>query len=120
MQVTVNDFKNALALFEAEFIGTMKNSFQKFLAGAALAASGGKIDEMLNQYAVNGMIDVEAVKALVDAGMKQCGGELEIPVNFGVLGALGATPVTVKITLNDVDKFFRQTLPAVANVVQNK
>ena len=115
MKIPVQDFKSALTLFEAEFIGTMKTSFQKFLAGAALAASGNQIDAMIAKFVTpDGLFDVDAFKALIDAGMKQCGGEFVIPVNFGALGALGASPVDLKIDLSDVEKFFKQTLPAVS------
>jgi hypothetical protein len=113
MTVTIDDFKAALALFEAEFIGTMKTGFQKFLSGAALAASGERIDAMLAQYSCDGKINVEALKAIVDAGMRQCGGQFEIPINFGILGALGAMPLNVTVSRMDTEKFFTQTIPSV-------
>lgn len=115
MKVAIQDFKSALALFEAELIGTMKTSLHKFLAGAALAASGNKIDEMIRPFVgEDGLVDVDALKNLADAGLKQCGGEFEIPISFGVLGAFGATPIKTRLSKIDFDKFFTQTLPAVA------
>ena len=62
MKVSVGDFKTALALFETEFIGTMKTTLQKFIVGATLAAGGQKIDEMLAPFVSkdDGMIDSEA------------------------------------------------------------
>lgn len=116
MKVTLQEFKAAFALFQTEFIATMKTGLQKFIVGAVLAASGGKIDEFLAQFTdAEGMVDVDAIKAIVDAGMKQCGGQFELPINFGTLAAIGATPVNVTISLADVEKFFSQTLPAVSN-----
>lgn len=116
MKVSLGDFKAALALFETEFIGTMKTTMQKFLVGAALAASGKKVDEMLAPFVSkdDGMIDSDAIRAIVNAGLKQSGGEVEIPLSFGVLSSIGANPIVTRITKMDVDKFFDQTLPAVA------
>jgi len=115
MKIAVQDFKSALALFEAEFIGAMKTSLQKFLAGAALAASGNQIDAMIARFVTSdGLFDVDAFKSLVDAGMKQCGGEFVVPINFGALSAIGAVPIDLKIQLADIEKFFGQTLPSVS------
>ena len=115
MKVTLQEFKAAFALFQTEFITTMKTGLQKFIVGAVLAASGGKIDSFLAQFTdAGGMVDVDAIKAIVDAGMKQCGGQFELPINFGVLSSIGATPVNVKFGLDDVEKFFGKTLPAVS------
>ena len=121
MNVSITDFKNALSLFFAEFIGTLDTPMQKFAAGFAYAANGAKIDSMLAQYTnENGIINTDVIRELVGAGMKQCGGSLEVPVNFGLLGAFGAPPKTIRININDVDKFFTQTLPAVANNIPQK
>ena len=119
MKVTITDFKTAFALFQAEFIGTFNTSLQKFIVGAVLAASGQKIDAFIAQFAdADGMVDVDAMRSIVDAGMKQSGGVVELPINFGALASIGATPVNVKIGLQDVEKFFTQTLPAVAKNIQ--
>ena len=59
-------------------------------------------------------IDVDALRAVIDAGMKQCGGEFEIPIDFG----LNFGRVDTRVTKMDIDKFFDQTLPAVAKQVQ--
>ena len=120
MKVPFPDFKNALALFESEAIGTMKTTMQKFLAGAALAARAKEIDAMIAQYAPDGFVDVDAIRAIVNSGLKHSGGVVEIPVNFGVLGAIGATPVTVKISKADIDKFFEQTIPSLSNVIKEE
>lgn len=118
MKVAVDDFKAALSLFEAEFVGTFKTSMQKFIAGTVLAASGAQIDAMLANFTSDGIVDVDAIKALIDAGMKSCGGQIDIPINFGILSSLGANPIEISITLNDVEKFFGQTLPAVSKPVK--
>ena len=114
MKVTVEDFKAALALFEAEALGTMKTTLQKFLAGAIIASKSNEIDALLRQNAVDNLIDTDAVRAIVDAGFRQSNGQIDIPINFGVLGAIGATPTTITIRKNDMDNFFDKTIPSVA------
>ena len=116
MKVTLQEFKAAFALFQAEFIDAMKTSFNKFIVGAVLVASGEKIDAFLKPFTdAEGMVDVDAIKAIIDGGMKGCGGQFDMPINFGVLSTIGATPVNITFKLADVDKFFSQTLPAVSN-----
>lgn len=116
MKVTLNEFKTAFALFQSEFISGMKTGLNKFIVGAVLAANERTIDAFLSRFSdEDGMVDVDAVKSIVDAGMKGCGGEFELPINFGVLSSIGATPVNVKFGLDDVEKFFGKTLPAVSN-----
>ena len=110
MKVSVADFKRGLALFEAEFVSNVKPTMMQFLAGAAIAATGKKVDEMLKPYVdEQGFIDVDALKAMADEGMKHCGGAFEFPLDFGVFGHTG-----VKISKADFDKFFSQTLPSVS------
>lgn len=120
MKVSVADFGNALALFEAELIGTFKTSIHKFVAGAAIAAGSKKIEAMLAPFVgEDGTVDADALRSVIDAGMKQCGGEFEVPFSFGILGGLGLNPVVTRITKMDIDKFFDQTLPAVAKPTVN-
>ena len=110
MKVSVIDFKKALALFEAEFISAIKPPFMQFMAGAALSASGKKVDAMLAPYTdEQGFVNVDALKDMADEGMKHCGGAFEFPLDFGVFGHTG-----VKISRADFDKFFAQTLPSVS------
>lgn len=119
MKVALDDFKAALALFEAEFVNTFKTSMQKFIAGTVIAASGAQIDSVLANFTKDGIVDVDAIRDLINAGMKSCGGQIDIPINFGVLSSLGATPIEITITLNDIEKFFGQTLPAVSKPVKS-
>lgn len=115
MKVRLEDFNSALALFETEFISGMKHNVQRFLAGAFFGAKSREINAMLAQLiGEDGLIDTDELKSWIDAGMKQCGGAFEVPISFGVLAALGADPVIIKIDVSDIDKFFNQTLPAVA------
>lgn len=119
MKVALDDFKAALTLFEAEFVNTFKTSMQKFIAGTVIAAVKERIDSMLANFTKEGIVDVDAIKELIDAGMKSCGGQIDIPINFGILSSLGANPIEITITLADVEKFFGQTLPAVSKPVKS-
>jgi len=115
MKVSAIDFKKALALFEAEFISAVKPPFMQFLAGAALAASGGKVDAMLAPYTDGqGMIDVDAIRGIVAAGLSHSGDNIEVPLDFGVFGHTG-----VKLSRADFDRFFTQTLPSVSPTLVN-
>lgn len=118
MKVAIDDFKAALTLFEAEFVNTFKTSMQKFIAGTVIAAAKERIDSMLANFTKDGIVDVDAIKELIDAGMKSCGGQIDIPINFGILSSLGANPIEITITLADVEKFFGQTLNAVAKPIK--
>ena len=119
MKVALDDFKAALALFEAEFVNTFKTSMQKFIAGTVIAAAKERIDSMLANFTKDGIVDVDAIKELIDAGMKSCGGQIEIPISFGILSSLGANPIAITITRDDIEKFFGQTLPAVSKPVKS-
>lgn len=119
MNVTANELRNAMALFASEFIGTFKTTAQKFFGGVAYAGYKNQIDAMLaNVSDENGIIDTEPLKAMIEEGMRQCGGEFELPISFGFLGNFGVPPITVRIKLSDVEKFFNQTLPAVASDIK--
>ena len=110
MKVSVADFKKGLALFEAEFISNVKPGFMQFMAGAAIAASGKKIDAFLAPYTDDdGKVDVDAIKDIVEAGLKHGGDNMEVPLDFGVFGKTG-----VKITRADFNNFFSKTLPSVS------
>ena len=52
--------------------------------------------------------------------MKSCGGQIDIPINFGILSSLGANPIEITITRDDIEKFFGQTLPVVSKPQNNK
>lgn len=111
MKVSVADFGKGLALFESELISGIKSSFFKFAAGAVLGspAMKKKVDDFLGQFAdADGMIDTDAVRAMVDAGMNACGGQFKLSMDYGVFGRSDTT-----ITVADVEKFFAKTLPGV-------
>lgn len=108
MQVTVSDFENHLVQFFQEVIATFQDTSMKFLGGAALAMNAGKLDSLIKSQAdSNGMIDLDNMKTIVNAGFNSSGGELKIPIGEG-LSLLGVRPVILKISQADADKFFAQ------------
>ena len=107
MKVTLNEFKTAFALFQSEFISGMKTGLNLRIDEPSSVAAD------LIVGTVGALTHYGAPVIVID--MDTCGGEFELPINFGVLSSIGATPVNVKFGLDDVEKFFGKTLPAVSN-----
>jgi hypothetical protein len=62
-----------------------------------------------------GMVDVDRIRADVDAGMKASGGELELVPQFDpALRLAGLTIKNIKFTKEDFSEFFGATLPSVS------
>lgn len=116
MKVSTADFKNALTLFEAKVIESQATTMNKFALGVALARLNVGADRMLAPFLdENGMVDVDALRADVDAGMKASGGELEVVPQFdGGLRLLGLTIKNIKFTKDDFEEFFDKTIPSVS------
>lgn len=116
MKVSVADFKNALTLFEASIVESQSTSMNKFAMGVALSRLNGETDKMLASFLdANGMVDVDRLRAEVDAGMKASGGELEItPEIDPKLRLFGVTIKSVKFTKADFANFFDSILPSVS------
>ena len=116
MKVSVQDFKNALTLFEAKIVDSQATTMNKFALGVALARLNGGTDKMLVPFLdANGMVDVDRLRADVEAGMKASGGELEIVPQFDSgLRLLGLTIKNIKFTKEDFAEFFDMTLPQVS------
>lgn len=110
MKVSMVDFKKGLVLFTAEFINSLSLPCYKMLAGMKIRDERTKIDAKIAARAdENGMIDVDEIREIVNEGLKYCGGEFEVPLDFGLLGH-----DKIKITRDDLDKFFDKTLPSVS------
>jgi hypothetical protein len=116
MKVSVQDFKNALTLFEAKVIDSQATTMNKFALGIALARLNGGTDKMLEDFIdANGMVDVDKLRADVEAGMKASGGELEIVPQFGdALRLMGLSIKSIKFSKDDFTEFFDETLPQVS------
>ena len=116
MKVSVQDFKNALTLFEAKIVESQATTMNKFALGVALARLNDGTDKMLALFLdANGMVDVDRLRADVEAGMKASGGELEVVPQFdNALRLLGVTIKNIKFTKDDFAEFFDETLPSVS------
>lgn len=116
MKVSVQDFKNALTLFEAKVVESQATSMNKFALGVALARLNAGTDKMIASFVdANGMVDVDMLKADVDAGLKASGGELELTPKFAdSLRLMGLTIKNIKFTKEDFEEFFTKTLPSVS------
>ena len=113
MKVSTSDFKNALTLFEAKIIESQDTTMNKFALGVALARLNNEADSMLAPFIDgNGMVDVDSLRADVDAGLKASGGELEVVPEFDPkLRLLGVTIKNIKFTAEDFKEFFDDTIP---------
>ena len=108
MKVSIADFKNALTLFEAKIVDAQATSVNKFALGVALARLNADTDKMIAPFVdEKGMVDVDRLRADVDAGMKAAGGTLEIVPGFDPkLRLLGLTIKSLKFAKEDFDEFF--------------
>ena len=116
MKVSTTDFKNALTIFEAGIVDSQTTSMNKFAMGVALARLNAESDKMLVPFLdANGMVDIDRLRAEVDAGMKAAGGELEItPEIDPKLRLFGVTIKSIKFTKDDFKSFFDDTIPSVS------
>lgn len=106
MKVPVNDFEIHLMSFLKQVADTMPSSLHKWIGGAMVAGSAMKVESFLKDQAdADGMIDLDALRRLVDAGFSSSGGEVILPMG-GSLQAFGLRPVNIKITKDDADRFF--------------
>lgn len=115
MEVTVEQFKNALAMFKADVIKAMESDAQRFAMGVLFSRNPGMFDDYIAQYAKDGIVDVDAMRKDAEAGMKATkGNAFPLDIDFGVLRYVGVKPVTVLVHKADLDKFFNETLAMVA------
>lgn len=122
MKVKKEEFKAALILFQNEFVESFDTGSQKFVVGIALAAMDRRMDDIISRFSdKDGMVDVDSVRSLVDAGMEKCGGKFDLPINFGALSMFGVPPANITIDKDDMDNFFDKTLPSVSQqTIQQK
>lgn len=116
MKVSTADFKKALTLFGAKIIESQSTTMNKFALGVAIARLNNGAEKMLAPFLdSNGMVEVDKLRADVEAGMKASGGELEIVPQFDQgLRLLGLTIKNIKFTKDDFVDFFDNILPSVA------
>ena len=107
MKVSVTDIEIRLMPFMKKIAASMPSTIHKWIAGAMIATSAGKIEHFVKSQAdKDGMVDIGSVKKLVDAGFDSSGGEVIIPFGSDALSSFGVRPVNVRITKADADEFF--------------
>ena len=107
MKVPVSDFEANLMSFLKQVADTMPSSLHKWIGGAMVAGSSLKIERFLQDNSdADGMIDIDALKRIVEAGFHSSGGEVVVPLG-SQLQAFGLRPVNVRITKEDAEKFFK-------------
>lgn len=112
MKVPVADFKAKLYPFMMGIADTMPTSLHKWIGGAMIASSAGKLAGLLDGFVdSDGMVDLDAVRNLVESGFKASGGELVIPFGSDLLASFGVRPVNVKLTQADATRFLSQFSP---------
>ena len=109
MKVPVADFKAKLYPFMMGIADTMPTSLHKWIGGAMIASSTGRIAGLLDGFVdKDGMVDIDAVRNLVESGFKASGGEVVIPFGSELLSAFGVRPVNVKLSQGDATRFLAQ------------
>ena len=117
MKVSIDDFKKALAAFEAKLVKGQDTSSNKFAIGAGLFNYASLIDDAIASVAdESGMIDVGKIRATINAGLEASGGELVIEPEINPLMArfMRITIKSFKFTKEDFDEFFTKTIPQVS------
>ena len=118
MKVSVKNFKEALKHFETNVVATQCTTMNKFVMGVAFGRLNAKADDMIKSFLdANGMVDVDALRSDVEAGMDAVGEDVLdiVPEINPDLRLMGVTIKTIKITKDDFKDFFENILPAVAN-----
>lgn len=107
MKVTVADFSNAVAKFEAKWLETVNSPGNKFFAAAALHGANAGIGKMLEPFTSDGLVDVDAIKGMVNAGLDAADGKLVLtPAVDPLLARIGIGFDEVRFTRADFDEFF--------------
>lgn len=107
MKVSVSDFETHLMPFMKRIADTMPTSLHKWIGGAMIATSAGKVENFIKSQAdADGMIDTDKMRKLVNSGFSASGGDVVIPFGSDSLSAFGVKPVNIRITKADADQFF--------------
>ena len=117
MKISVKDFKDALKNFETNVVATQNTKMNKFVMGVAFGVFNAKADGMVKSFLdANGMVEVDALRSAVEAGMDAVGdGVLDIvPEISPDLRFVGVTIKTIKITKDDFNDFFDNIIPQVS------
>ena len=115
MKVSIADFKNAVLMFEAKIIEQVNNVTNKSALAMAFTKFAPQIDAAIAETAKDGMVDVDAIRTLVDAGIKGGGGKIVLKPQFPSWARLlGVGIGDITITKDEADEFFTKTIPTVS------
>ena len=115
MKISITDFKNALMMFEAKIIDQASNVTNKSALAMAFTKFAPQIDAAIASSATDGMVDVAAIRTLVDAGIKGGGGAIVMKPQLPDWAALlGVSIKDITITKDEADEFFDKTIPSVS------
>ena len=112
MKVSTADFKNAVLLFEAGQIERTGDVTNKSALAMAFTKFAPDIDAAIASSATDGMVDVDSIRALVDAGLKGGGGKIVLkPAIPDWARLLGVSIKDITITADEVEEFFTKIIP---------
>lgn len=117
MKVSKKVFTEALKHFETNVVATQATSMNKFVMGVAFGRLNAKADKMVEKFLdAGGLVDVDALRADVEAGMEAVGDDVldVVPEIDSDLRLMGVTIKAIKITKDDFKDFFDNILPSVA------
>lgn len=115
MKVSVADFKNAVLMFEGALVDGASSATNKSVLAIALTKFAPQIDNAIAYVVKDGMVDIDEIKALVEAGIKGGGGKIVLMPKFpDWLSLLGVTIKDITITAAEVEEFFTKTIPQVS------
>lgn len=118
MKVSVADFKNAVLMFEGALIEGASSATNKSVLAIVFTKFAPQIDKAIASLVVDGMVDVDAIKELVDAGIKGGGGKIVLTPQFpDWVPLLGVTIKDITITAAEAEEFFTKTIPQVSKTV---
>ena len=107
MKIPMKDLEGHVVEFLRKVAETMPTSLHKWIAGAMIASSATRIQEVLGTFSdQDGMVDVDGLRKIVDEGFSASGGELVVPVGGNSVPVFNLEPVRVKITKADADGLF--------------
>lgn len=112
MKVTVADFMNALSVFEAKWISSLQKRGNKFVAGIALSDFNKGVPAMLKEFTgEDGLVDCDAVKAKIDAGLNAADGMLVLEPQIDPKWKLVGIGIDdIRFSRADFDEFFNTTI----------
>ena len=115
MKVSATDFRNAVLMFEAKLIEQTSDWTNKSALAIAFQKIAPNVNEAIASAAKDGMVDVDAIRALVEAGIKGGGGKIVLKPKFPDWASLiGVSIKDITITAEEAEEFFTKTIPQVS------